>query len=79
MSWGHRHMGIQPGDTVSFSRRWIEEHDRAEGHLDAAKGLVIKIERTDGRTLASVAWDRPGLPDMVNTLNLSKIRQCGRG
>lgn len=79
MSWGDRLLRIQPGDTVRFSRQWLEENGRAESNLDGAQGVLIRIEQTDGRTLASVAWDRPGLPDLVNTLNLSKVRQCGRG
>jgi plastocyanin len=66
---------VQVGDTVRFSRRWLREHNRTGTDLAKAKGVVTAIGEEDGRQQANVEWDREGMPDLVNVLNLSKVRQ----
>lgn len=75
MNWQDRLNGVQVGDTVRFTRQWLHEHRRTGTDLAKAKGVVTAIEEADGRRQATVEWDREGMPDLVNVLNLSKVRQ----
>lgn len=43
--------------------------------LREAKGVITGIQEADGRTLATVTWDREGVPDLVNALNLERVRE----
>lgn len=74
MSWQSRLNDVQIGDTVRFTRQWLREHQRTGTDLAKAKGVVTAIGEEDGRRQANVEWDREGMPDLVNVLNLSKVR-----
>jgi hypothetical protein len=74
MNWQRRLDSIQAGDTVRFARRWVKENHRSGGDLPKAKGTVTVIEDRDGYRFAKVDWDTPDVPDLVNVLNLSKVK-----
>lgn len=79
MSWQDRVKGIQVGERVQLSRQWVKENRRTGTDLAKAEGVVTAIEDHDGRRLATIEWDRPEVPDLVNVLNLSRVKPRGLG
>lgn len=75
MTWADRINAVQIGDTVRFTRQWLRENDRTGTDLAKTKGTVTAIQDEDGYRLATVEWDKPDIPDLVNVLNLSKEKQ----
>lgn len=77
MSWRDRVKGIQIGETVWLSRDWLTKSRRSGSYFEKAEGVVTAVQESDGRRLATVNWNRPGIPDLVNAINLSKVKPCG--
>ena len=76
MNWQNR-LNLAVGDPVRYSREWLAEN-KPRSELREAKGVITGISEEDGRTLATVEWDRPDVPDLVNVLNLVRVRERRR-
>lgn len=77
MTWEDRLNAIKLGDQVRYSRRWVRENHKSETELLKAKGVVTGFEDHNGIKLASVTWDKPDIPDLVNVLNLVHVKKLG--
>lgn len=77
MTWQDRTTPIQIGDTVRFSRRALKDIFKAERIHQSPEGVVTGVEERDGMRFATMDWGEPGIPDLVNTLNLHPVRQRG--
>jgi hypothetical protein len=78
--WRTRVQAIKPGDTVGYSKTFLQSTGQFTGDAPFARGKVIALHRIGQETLlAEIEWDRPGLPDRVNVRNLSTTRQISLG
>ncbi|QEH36577.1 hypothetical protein OJF2_51610 [Aquisphaera giovannonii] len=75
MSWGNRVKDIQVGDTVRYSRRWLQSTGTHTGDLPRAKGTVTAIKDYGSTKIATIDWGNPEIPERVNVANLSKVKQ----
>lgn len=75
MSWGNRVKDIQVGDTVRYSRQWLQSTGTHTGELPRAKGTVTAIKDLGSTKIATIDWGNPDIPERVNVVNLSKVRQ----
>jgi len=74
MSWGNRVKDIQVGDTVRYSRQWLQSTSTHTGDLPRAKGTVTAIKELGSLKIATIDWGNPDIPERVNVANLSKVR-----
>jgi hypothetical protein len=80
MSWRERVRAIKVGDTVAYSRAFLQSISCYTGDLPQAKGRVIGLEQlSKDLTLAEIEWDRPDLPARVNVSNLCKTNSKAFG
>ena len=77
MSWGNRVKNIQVGDTVRYSRQWLQSTGTFTGDLPRAKGVVTAIKDYGSTKIATIEWDKPEIPERVNVANLSKVTARG--
>lgn len=69
MSWKRLIERFKIGDEVRFNRGWLQ--GQANLASSVARGVITGIEEKDGMRYASVEWDRPGVPELVNVANLA--------
>jgi hypothetical protein len=74
MSWGNRVKAIEIGDTVRYSRAWLQSTSTFTGDLPRAKGIVTAIKDLGGLKIATIDWGNPEIPEKVNVANLSKVK-----
>lgn len=77
MTWGNRVRGISVGDTVRYSRQWLQSV-QADAELARAKGVVTAIKDYGSTKVATVDWGSEDIPERVNLANLSKVKLRGR-
>lgn len=66
--------GIQPGDRVKFSARFLRAIGCQTGQTCFATGTVERLSQVCGCTLAAVAWDDPReAGEAVNVANLVRV------
>jgi hypothetical protein len=75
MSWSNRVKNIGVGDTVQYSRQWLQSTSTFTGDLPRAKGVVTAIKGYGSTKIATIEWDRPDVPERVNVANLSKVKE----
>jgi hypothetical protein len=64
--------GIQVGDTVAYTHKFLDRNSRYPNDLPSANGTVKALHRLDnGIVLADIDWNRSGLPKRVNVKNLA--------
>ena len=65
---------IMMGDRVAYSRAFLRSIACYAGDMPFARGVVTGFESLGPQTtLAVIQWDRPGIPERVNVLNLARI------
>jgi len=78
--WTKRTQPIQVGDTVGYSKRFLERTGELTGELSSARGEVkALLPQGNNKTLAVVDWQTPGLPRRVNVKILSTIKEIRLG
>jgi hypothetical protein len=79
-SWKDRTQPIKVGDTVGYSKAFLQSTGQLTGDAPFARGKVLELLPlgTDA-ILAEIEWDKPDLPIRVNVKNLSTIRQIQLG
>jgi hypothetical protein len=75
MTWSNRVKNIGVGDTVQYSRQWLQSTGTHTGNLPRAKGVVTAIKSYGSTKIATIEWDRPDVPERVNVANLSKVKE----
>lgn len=78
-NWRKRTQPIQVGDTVGYSKQFLQSTGQYTGDAPFARGQVIALHSLGDITLAEIRWDKPDLPDRVNVKNLSTIREIALG
>ena len=71
MSWTRRTAAIAAGDTVAYSRTWLQSTGQLTGHTPFARGRVKSLIPLGSLILAEIEWNTPDLPQRVNVKNLS--------
>lgn len=74
MNWVVRSSPIHVGDTVAYSKRFLQSIGCHIGDMAAGRGEVTAIEPVGDLILARIEWDTPGLPDRINVKNLSLVK-----
>jgi hypothetical protein len=78
--WHTRTQPIKPGDTVGYSKSFLQSTGQLTGDVPLARGKVIALHPIGQETmLAEIEWDNPDLPNRVNVRNLSTTRQISLG
>lgn len=77
MTWSERVKEFQIGDSVCYSRTYLQSTGQFTGDVPFARGVVQCLVPLGQITLAEIAWDTEGLPDRVNIANLSRITNKG--
>jgi hypothetical protein len=68
------HCRIEIGDTIAYTRAFVDRHSRYPNALPAARGTVKALHRLqNGSILADIEWNKPHLPKRVNIKNLMKV------
>lgn len=75
MTWESR-LSLHPGDKVRLSRELAEQMSDPEAA--SARGRVKEIQNWGDRKVATVAWDRAGMPEEVNVLHLRAVKERKR-
>jgi hypothetical protein len=71
---------IQIGDTVGYSKSFLQSTGQYTGDAPFARGMVIALVPLGTEIiLAEIEWDKPDLPTRVNVKNLSTVRQIAVG
>jgi len=71
---GRSNPRIVVGDRVKYSAAWLRSTGTYAGTLPHARGVVTAILPKFGRDgLATIAWDREGVPEKVLVANLVKV------
>ena len=73
MSWAERVAPVGVGDTVAYSKRWLQSTGQYTGDVPQARGRVTGIKVFGDLVLADIEWDKPDLPERVNVKNLSRV------
>ncbi len=59
--------GIKMGDTVAYSKSFLDRHGQYPSDMPTARGKVTALHHLDsGVILADIQWNKPGLPKRVN-------------
>lgn len=74
MSWATRTSPIHVGDTIAYSKRFLQSIGCQTGDMPSARGHVTAVESAGEVILARIKWDMSGLPDRVNVKNLSLVK-----
>ncbi len=61
---------MNTGDTVKYSRNFLQSICALSGALPHATGTIKEIEKHGTLKLAVIAWDTPEAPKRVNVKNL---------
>jgi len=79
-NWTKRTQPIKVGDTVGYSKQFLQSTGQYTGDAPFARGNVTELLSLGSDTvLAEIDWDRPNLPPRVNVKNLSTIKQIQLG
>jgi hypothetical protein len=79
-NWTKRTQPIKVGDTVGYSKQFLQSTGQYTGDAPFARGKVTELLSLGSDTvLAEIDWDRPDLPPRVNVKNLSTIKQIQLG
>jgi len=79
-SWKERTQKVQVGDTVGYSKAFLQSTGQYTGDAPFARGKVTALlPLGSDTTLAEIDWDKPDLPPRVNVKNLSTIKQIQLG
>jgi len=74
MTWAKKTAAIQPGDTVAYSKQWLQSTGQLTGDAPFARGKVTGLVPLGSLMLADIEWDKPDLPTRVNVKNLSRVK-----
>ncbi|HWB12769.1 MAG TPA: hypothetical protein VG826_26320 [Pirellulales bacterium] len=74
MTWASRVSPIRVGDTIAYSKRFLQSIGCHVGGMAHARGKVTAIEPLGDGILARIQWDTPDLPDRINVKNLSLVK-----
>ncbi len=78
--WTKRTQPIRVGDTVGYSKRFLQSTGQYTGDAPFARGKVTALlPLGSDTTLAEIDWDKSDLPPRVNVKNLSTIKQIQLG
>jgi len=78
--WAKRTQPIKVGDTVGYSKQFLQSTGQYTGDAPLARGKVTALLPLGTETtLAEIDWDRDGLPPRVNVKNLSTVKQIQLG
>jgi len=79
MGWTKRTAAIQTGDTVAYSKQFLQSTGQLTGDTPFARGKVTGLTTLGSLVLAEIAWegsaDRADLPGKVNVKNLSRVKE----
>jgi hypothetical protein len=79
-TWRERSQPIQVGDTVGYSKQFLQSTGQYTGDAPFARGKVLELHSLGTETiLAEIEWDKPGLPSRVNVKNLSTVKEIQLG
>ncbi|QOV92106.1 hypothetical protein [Humisphaera borealis] len=74
MEWSKRATGIEIGDTVAYSRRFLQSTGQYTGEAPHARGKVTGLSAVAGLVLVEIDWSGADLPARVNAKNLSRVK-----
>jgi hypothetical protein len=77
--WTKRNSPIQVGDTVGYSKPFLQSTAQYAGDVPHARGKVTALVPVGDTLLAEIEWDTPDLPKRVNVKNLSTRKQIALG
>ncbi len=78
--WAKRTQSIQVGDTVGYSKQFLQSTGQQTGDTPFARGKVTALLQIGTETtLAEIDWNTPDLPARVNVKNLSSVKQIQLG
>ena len=78
--WAKRTQSIQVGDTVGYSKQFLQSTGQFTGDVPYARGKVIALHQLGSDVMiAEIDWNNDELPPRVNIKNLSTIRQIQLG
>jgi hypothetical protein len=78
-NWRIRSQPIQVGDTVGYSKAFLQSTGQYTGDVPFARGKVTALHGAGETVLAEIQWDRPDLPSRVHVKNLSTVRRIALG
>jgi hypothetical protein len=73
--WTDRTQSIKPGDSVAYSKAFLQSIGCYTGDMPQARGKVTALVPLGELTLAEIDWNLPDLPARVNVKNLIPVRQ----
>jgi hypothetical protein len=76
-SWEARRTGIQVGDRVCYSQRFLQSTGQYTGDVPFARGVVTALVPLGSTTLAEIDWKNDELPARVSVANLSRVTEQG--
>ena len=80
MSWKDRAQPVKIGDTVAYTKQWLQSTGSYTGDLPRAKGKITGLKQLGSElTLAEIEWDTPDLPARVNVKNLCRVNSIAYG
>lgn len=59
------------GSKVQYAVNFLRSIGATTGDIPRAKGVVTDLTQLGGMVLATIEWDRPGIPEKVNIKNLA--------
>ena len=78
--WVERTRAIKVGDTVAYSKAFLQSTGQYTGDAPHARGKVTALKSLGQEvTLAEIDWDGPDLPARVNVKNLTTIKGIALG
>ncbi len=76
MTWTDRTQPIKVGDSVAYSKRFLQSTGQYTGDVPHARGKVTALKPLGkDTTLAEIEWNKPDLPARVNVKNLITVKQ----
>lgn len=79
-SWRDRFAPVRVGDEVAYSKQFLKSIACYTGDMPRAKGKIAALKELSPEvTLATIEWDRDGLPERVNVRNLVKVSSPAYG
>jgi hypothetical protein len=78
--WTSKSRAINVGDTVAYSKTFLQSTGQYTGNVPHARGKVLALHQLSPETtLAEIEWEKPDLPSRVNVKNLSTKQQIQMG
>jgi hypothetical protein len=75
MDWAKRTAAVQVGDTVAYSKQFLQSTGQLTGDAPFGRGKVTGLTTLGSIVLAEIAWDGDAdLPAKVNVKNLSLVK-----